>query len=114
MSAMSLLGTCCNTNPIGILDNLENALDCAIGILQLESDKEKAIMRRSAIVLIHDLIVGTSKSDSVPFPISYKEKVVTVLRYVKENDSDLLTREHAQTVLETIDELVKALMSNDE
>ncbi|KAF3988095.1 hypothetical protein FT663_02666 [Candidozyma haemuli var. vulneris] len=114
MSAMSLLGTCCNTNPIGIYDNLENALDCAIGILQLETDKDKAIMRRSAIVLIHDLIVGTSKSDVVAFPASYRDKVLTVLRYVKDNDNDLLTREHAQSVLDTIDELVKALMSTEE
>lgn len=113
MSAMSLLGTCCNTNPIGILDNLENALDCAIGILQLETDKDKAIMRRSAIVLIHDLIVGTSKSDVVPFPSSYRDKVLTVLRYIKDNDTDLLTREHAQSVLDTIDDLVNALLEQN-
>lgn len=110
MSAMSLLGTCCNTNPIGILDNLENALDCAIGILQLETDKDKNIMRRSAIVLINDLIVGTSKSDHVPFPSAYRGKVLTVLRYVKDNDTDLLTREHAQSVLDTIDGLARALI----
>lgn len=114
MSAMSLLGTCCNTNPIGILDNLENALDCAIGILQLETDKDKAIMRRSAIVLIHDLIVGTSQSSAVPFPSSYREKVVTVMRYIKGNDNDLLTREQATSALDTIDELAKLLLSNDE
>lgn len=113
MSAMSLLGTCCNTNPIGILDNIENALDCAIGILQLESDKDKAIMRRSAIVLINDLIVGTSKSDHVPFPSSYRGKVLTVLRYVKDNDTDLLTREHAQSVLDTIEGLAKALLEQE-
>lgn len=104
MSAMSLLGTCCNENPIGIYENLENALDCAIGILQLETAKDKAIMRRSAIVLIHDLIVGTSTSDAVPFPKSYMSKVLTTLGYIQTSDTDLLTREQATSVLETIDD----------
>lgn len=114
MSAMSLLGTCCNTNPIGIFGNLENALDSAIGILQLETGKDAAIMRRSAIVLIHDLILGTSESSKVPFPRSYMEKVMTTLRYIQANDSDLLAREQAQSVLVTIDELVKLAFSQEE
>ncbi|KAK6454265.1 protein required for cell viability [Scheffersomyces xylosifermentans] len=106
MSSMSLLGTCCKTNPIGILDHLEDALDCAIGILQLEKDKDSAIMRRAAIVLIYDLILGTSNTKEVPFPDNYREKVVNVLRYISESDNDLLTREQAQTVLDSINELV--------
>lgn len=113
MSAMSLLGASCHTNPLGMLDNLENALDCAIGILQLESDKDSAIMRRSAIVLIHDLILGTSKTSKVPFPSTYRERVLTVLRYVHSHDSDYLAREQALTVLETIDELVKIALSEE-
>lgn len=113
MSAMSLLGTCCNVNPIGILENLENALDCALGILQLETDKEQAIMRRSAIVLIHDLIIGTSESSTNIFPSSYREKVLTVLRYTQQTDSDLLTREQATSVLETIEELVAAALESN-
>lgn len=114
MSAMSILGTCCNTNPLGIVRKLEEALDCAIGILQLETDKDSAIMRRSAIVLIHDLIMGTSKTDKVPFPRLYMEKVVVVLRYVQSNDLDLLVREQAQSVLDYIDDLVKIAMAADE
>lgn len=108
MSAMSLLGTCCNTNPIGVIDKLTDALDCVFGILQLETSKDKAIMRRSAIVLINDLILGTSSSDKISFPREYQEKVTTILRYIVETDNDLLAKEQAQTVLDTIDYLIKA------
>lgn len=107
MSSMSLLGVCCKVNPVGIIDNLENAIDCALMILQLEKDKESSIMRRAAVVLIHDLILGTSNSPSVPFPQNYQSKVVTVLKYVKETDVDILVREQCQVVLDTIDELVE-------
>jgi hypothetical protein len=105
MSAMSILGMCCNTNPIGMYDRLTDALDCAIGILQLETQKDKAIMRNSAIVLIHDLILGSSKSEAVPFPKEYQQKVYNVLRYIADTDNDLLVREQAQIVLNTIEEI---------
>lgn len=114
MSAMSILGTCCNTNPLGMINKLEDALDCAIGILQLETGKDSAIMRRSAIVLIHDLIQGTSRTDRVPFPRLYMQKVVTVLRYVQSNDTDLLVREQAQTVLYYINELVERAVETED
>ncbi|KAG2736612.1 hypothetical protein G9P44_000702 [Scheffersomyces stipitis] len=105
MSSMSLLGTCCKVNPLGIVDQLENALDCALGILQFETDKDSAIMRRAGIVLIHDLIIGTSNQKEVPFPESYRFKVVNTLRYVKDTDNDILAREQAETVLDSIEEL---------
>ncbi|CUM47176.1 uncharacterized protein AC631_02633 [Debaryomyces fabryi] len=111
MSAMSLLGTCCKVNPIGIIGNLDDALSCAIGILQLETDKDSAIMRRCAVVLIHDLIIGTSNSERVEFPKEYREKVSNTLKYILETDNDLLAREQAQIVLDTIDELVQLAIS---
>lgn len=111
MSAMSLLGTCCKVNPIGIILHLEDAISCAIGILQLETDKDSAIMRRAAIVLIHDLILGTSHSDKIEFPNEYKEKVVNILKYILDTDNDLLVREQAKLVLNTIDELVELALS---
>lgn len=113
MSAMSILGVCCNVNPLGVYDSLELALDCAVGILDLERGKDSAIMRRSAVVLIYDLVAGTSKSDRVAFPMLYREKVLTLLRYAVEQDNDLLVREQAQDVLNYIDELVRIAMDVD-
>lgn len=113
MSAMSVLGACCNTNPLGMVDNLTNALDCAVGILQLETGEEEAVMRRAAIVLISDLVLGTSKTDKVPFPASYREKVLVGLRYVRAHDLDLLVQEQAQAVLDYIDELVAVALETE-
>ena len=110
MSSMSLLGTCCKVNPLGMIDNLNYALDASIGILELETDKDQAIMRRAAIMLIYDLILGTSETDKVEFPQQYKSKVITVLRYVAETDNDLLVREQAQKVLATVEELIELAM----
>ncbi|RLV89974.1 RNA polymerase II assembly factor RTP1 [Spathaspora sp. JA1] len=110
MSAMSVLGTCCRVNPLGMVGYLEQALDCALGILDLELDESKAIMRRSSVVLIHDLILGTSETDKLPFPEKYREKVVVKLKYISQSDSDLLVREQAISVLDYINELVKLAM----
>lgn len=113
MSAMSILGVCCNVNPIGVYQYLELALDCAVGILDLETEKDSAIMRRAAIVLIYDLVAGTSRSEKVPFPDSYRQKVLVLLRYAVEQDNDLLVREQAQDVLNYIEELVRIAVSGE-
>lgn len=107
MSAMSLLGMCCKVNPLGLIGKLEDALDCAIGILNLETTSDKAIMRRAAVVLIQDLILGTSETDKIQFPEKYREKVVTILKYVASTDNDIFVREQAQKVLDIIEELVR-------
>lgn len=109
MSAMSLLGMCFKTNVLGVYSEIDDALDCALGMLQLETAGDKAIMRRAALVLIHDVIAGTSATDKVPFPKEYQRKVLVVVRRVKENDPDILTREHAQSVLSYIEDLVAAI-----
>lgn len=110
MSSMSLLGTCCKVNPLGMIDSLGYALDASIGILELETDKDQAIIRRAAIMLIYDLILGTSETDKVEFPQHYKSKVITVLKYIAETDNDLLVREQAQKVLATVEELIELAM----
>ncbi|KAI3406498.2 hypothetical protein KGF56_000630 [Candida oxycetoniae] len=107
MSAMSLLGVCCKVNPLGLIGSLDDALDCAIGILNLEKTVEKAVMRRAAVMLIQDLILGTSETNKVEFPEKYREKVVVLLRYIVDTDNDIFVREQAQKVLSLIQELAK-------
>lgn len=108
MSAMSLLGTCFKTNVLGVVSEIREALDCALGILQLELTEDKAIMRRSALVLIHDLLMGTSMTANVPFPTEFQERVFNTVSNVKDNDEDILTKEQAASVLQTIEDLVEA------
>lgn len=106
MSSMSILGQCCKTNPVGIVLFLNDILDCVLGILQLERDDESAIMRRTAVVLVHDLITGTS-SKNIEFPRSYQQRVLQLLKYTADTDNDLLVKEQANNVLADIDELVR-------
>ncbi|EMG47678.1 RTP1 RNA polymerase II assembly factor RTP1 [Candida maltosa Xu316] len=94
MSSMSLLGAIIQTNVFVV--NLDDALDCCIGILELEREKDQYLVRRSAVVVISDIVLNTK----VEFPVRYRSKVITLLNYVAETDSDYLTREHAKKVLE--------------
>ena len=61
-------------------------------------------MRRAAIVLIHDLIMGTAESN-VDYPPRHIGKTITLLNYISETDSDLLVREQARSVLEVIEQI---------
>ncbi|CAN3374963.1 hypothetical protein DIURU_000260 [Diutina rugosa] len=105
MSAMSILGICCYTNPIGFLGLVGDALDAALQVLQVDKGKDLAIVRRAACVMIHDLIMGTTSSAAVPFPREYMQKVYDALKYTATTDDDLLAREQAQRVIDTIEEV---------
>lgn len=66
MSSMSILGVCLQVNAAGVQSRIAEMVDCAIGILQLETDstptnsgEHSFVMRRSAVHLIHDLINST-------------------------------------------------------
>ncbi len=116
MSAMSILGCACETNPIGIRQYIRSSIDCALGILTFEKDEKKdlyegkpdhetkAIMRRSAVVLLGSLIKGLDNLNDIPKDLS--DKVVVALQYTVETDSDSLVRIQASTVLEIINEKI--------
>jgi len=101
MSAMSLLGQSLRTNAIGLNKFIKDSLDCVIGILELEKE---VIMKRSAVVLVCDLI---SFGGLEIVPRGYGEKLKTVLSYVKINADDYLLVEQIDKALEIIDELIK-------
>lgn len=112
MSAMSLLGVCSKSNPAGIAEQLPDAFDCVLGILNLETLKDELIMRRSAIVLINDLITGPGGLESVPQ--TYGKKCLTLLNYVAETDNDLLVREQLKDVIFHIQELFRLQFTSEE
>ncbi|AOA60437.1 Nuclear import and biogenesis of RNA pol II involved protein [Komagataella phaffii CBS 7435] len=108
MSAMSILGMCCKVAPYCIIDYITDALDCVLGVLQLETSKEQNVMRRAAVFLVCDLITGPAGLSGVPK--GYGSKVLISLRYIRDTDNDLLTREHAEKVLEIISESIRESM----
>ncbi|CDK24326.1 unnamed protein product [Kuraishia capsulata CBS 1993] len=104
MSAMSILGMCCRVSPGAMLQYLPDVLDCVLGILKLETTEDQTIMRRSAIVLINDLISSTAGLYSIP--TGYARSCLTALKYVKDTDVDVLVRHQAQQVLSHIKDLL--------
>lgn len=94
MSALSILGECVTSNIFAV--NINDILDCCIGVLDLESSP---IIRRAAIVVIHDILVALSEKKNIDFPVEYVDKIKTVLGYTAEYDKDYLTKEHAKKVL---------------
>lgn len=101
MSAMSLIGQALRTNAIGLDKFIKDAVDCSIGILELEKE---VIMKRSAVVLISDLIAFGGLEI---VPRGYGEKLKTVLSYVRMNADDYLLVEQIDQVLNIIEDLIK-------
>lgn len=108
MSAISLLGICLRVNARGLHEKVSLVLDCVFGILQLETsakDKNKNkndtfVVRRAAIHLISDLLWDNGLSI---LPERYnRQKLTTLLQYVREQDEDTLVREHASNILEEL------------
>ncbi|CCH62100.1 hypothetical protein TBLA_0G01560 [Henningerozyma blattae CBS 6284] len=108
MSAMSIMGVALQMNALGVQNHISHMLDCAFGILQLETSKEPRsnsfMMRRSAIHLIHDLIYSTGISLFPPqYPVA---KTITLLEYTTSTDTDALVIEQAKQLLSILQEHV--------
>lgn len=103
MSAMSIIGSLCHE--IDVSSKVEpyifDIVDLINGILTFERKKDQAVMRRAAIVCINDII---GAKDGLQLVGPYGEKIETNLKYVVEEDNDILVREQAREVLNSIDE----------
>ena len=107
MSAMSILGITLQTNARGISGRIDEMLDCAFGVLQLETDEvtkkdDSFMMRRGAVRLIYDLFYDFTAS---LLPEKYSAKrLVSLLEYVKQTDNDYLVCEQIDQVLKVVHE----------
>lgn len=112
MSAMSILGMCLQVNSLGVQSRVPEMLDCVFGILQLETTERETtkksnaysfVMRRSAMHLIHDLLLNSGLD---LFPEQYNSaRLKTLLEFVRTHDADYLVCEQAAKLLEIIPEL---------
>ncbi|SMN19035.1 similar to Saccharomyces cerevisiae YMR185W RTP1 Putative protein of unknown function [Maudiozyma saulgeensis] len=111
MSAMSILGVCLQVNAKGVSTRISEMLDCVFGILQFETDEsindgqdDTFIMRRSAIRLIYDLFYDFEPS---LLPEKYgMERLLTLLEYIKDKETDYLVCEQIIQVIKTINEVI--------
>lgn len=102
MSAMSILGSFYEEAPGFAGCHLEDALDCALQILRLETQSEKSIMRRSAISLIASILKGPfGTSGIMPADLN----AIKLLVGVASRDEDPLVRLQATTALEIMEDV---------
>ncbi|KAL8964119.1 MAG: hypothetical protein Q9183_004685 [Haloplaca sp. 2 TL-2023] len=114
-SALSILGTAIETNIGGIgISVTSTAIDCVIAILKLEKGPEKAILRRSAVLVIMSItraldaakepsqIVGFAKL-GFGFAGESLAEVITVLKYVGFTDEDSLIQDYIRDVIESLE-----------
>ncbi|KAI9843508.1 MAG: hypothetical protein M1837_006262 [Sclerophora amabilis] len=109
-SALSVFGEAVDTNVAGLGSTLvSTGVDLSISILTLESGEERAILRRSAVLLIMSLIRALDKVREegrrmgFGFAGENLESVIRVLRYVHATDNDVLVRDHANSVIEGLE-----------
>lgn len=109
-SALSIFAVGIESNLAGVGPSLITAgVDLAVKVLTLESGVETGILRRSAIMVILSFIRALQKAKelgkSVGFGLTEESQtdIKTVLGYIAETDNDGLVRQHAQDVIESLD-----------
>ncbi|SCU83279.1 LAMI_0C02630g1_1 [Lachancea mirantina] len=106
MSAMSLLGACVRNNVLAVRRHINDMLGCCFGILRLEKANQtktqaSEIMRRSAVHLIHDLVVSSDLSILArPYDVT---TLLTLLKNVAQQDNDYLVCEDAASVIKLLE-----------
>lgn len=108
-SAISILSSAIETNIAGLGPTLlSTAVDLSINILQLETEMEKGILRRAAVLLVLSFVRALDKAREegrklgIGFGINAQEDVKRTLGYVARTDNDGLVRQHAEDVIESL------------
>ena len=117
-SALSILGNAMETNIAGLGSALvSTAVDLAMKILQLEPEMEKGILRRAAILLVLSFAraLGQAKQTGrrLGFGLAAQEDIVRTLGYVAATDNDGLVRQHANDVIESLENLQMSKLATD-
>ncbi|KFY64394.1 hypothetical protein V496_03285 [Pseudogymnoascus sp. VKM F-4515 (FW-2607)] len=108
-SALSVFASAIDSNVAGIGSAIVGGgVDLAINMLPLEPEPEKAILRRSAILVVLALLhaISSAKEAGRDIGIGFQGQsladISRIFQYISETDNDGLVRQHAT---ETLDEL---------
>ncbi|KAI1769804.1 hypothetical protein F4818DRAFT_313873 [Hypoxylon cercidicola] len=108
-SALSLFSVGIEINVAGLgAAIVEAAVDLCLNVLTLESSPEMGILRRAAIILVLHFVRALAdarehgKRLGFGLPDSSREDITRVLEYVAHTDNDGLVREHANDVVESL------------
>lgn len=109
-SALSILGTALETNISGVGASLvSTGVDLCISILTLEPEMENAILRRAAILFTLAFVKALQNANDSGRSLGFgltdgsREDISRTLQYVAATDSDGLVQQHAQDVIESLE-----------
>ncbi|KAL2135606.1 hypothetical protein VTI74DRAFT_7753 [Chaetomium olivicolor] len=109
-SALSVLGAAVEVNVAGLGQGVvASAVDLCVAVLQLETEVEKGILRRAAVLFVLSFVKALEeareegRSLGFGFGKEAQEDVMRTLRYVAETDNDGLVVQHARDVVESLE-----------
>ncbi|RGP66662.1 hypothetical protein FSPOR_6537 [Fusarium sporotrichioides] len=109
-SALSIFGAALETNIGGIGPTLvSGSVDLCINILAMEREMETAILRRAAILNVLSFVRALDAAKESGRKLGFgltddsREDIVRTLRYVAQTDNDGLVQQHANDVIESLE-----------
>ncbi|CAK7264763.1 hypothetical protein SEPCBS119000_001161 [Sporothrix epigloea] len=109
-SALSILATCLDVNIAGLGATLASgAVDLSLQILTMESELEKGILRRAAIILILSFVRALHEARESGRRLGFgltsesQKEISRILQYVAGTDEDGLVKQHALDVIESLE-----------
>ncbi|EMD84983.1 hypothetical protein COCC4DRAFT_54723 [Bipolaris maydis ATCC 48331] len=111
-SALSVLSTLLE-HRLEVLQQplIDASLQMALLILGMEKGDAKALLRRAGVLVIMGLLrgidaaMGAGKEDVVALNLKQQQEIERVIRWVKDEDTDELVRDHASSVVEGLETL---------
>ncbi|RGP68171.1 hypothetical protein FLONG3_8246 [Fusarium longipes] len=122
-SALSIFGTALETNIGGIGPTLvSGSVDLCINVLAMEREMETAILRRAAILNILSFVRALDAAKESGRKLGFgltddsREDIIRTLRYVAQTDNDGLVQQHANDVVESLEnwQMTSMLPSQDQ
>jgi len=108
-SALSIFATGLETNIAGLGSSaVSTAVDLCVNVLTVETEMEKGILRRAAVLLILDFVRALDKAKQERRRLGFsltgqsREDIMRILQYVAEIDNDGLVKQHARDVVESL------------
>lgn len=109
-SALSILSQSIATNVAGLgAPLISTAVDLSINILTMEPEIEKGILRRAAVILVLGFVQALDKAKQDGRRLGFgltpqsQEDILRVLKYIAAIDNDGLVKQHANDVVESLE-----------
>ena len=109
-SSLSVFAAAVETSIGGVGSSLvSTGIDLCLHILGLEPEPEKAILRRSAIIVVLSFVKALNKAREIGRSLGFgltaesRNDIMTSLRYLAGTDNDGLVKQHAEDVIESLE-----------